>query len=208
MHSAVQVGADMVGFVSQMPSGPGVLSEDRIAAIAARVPANIQSVLLTSKTDAASIIMQQRRCGVKALQLCDALASAEYVKLRDCLPDIALIQVIHVQGAHSVAEAEACASFVDAILLDSGAPQLPVKELGGTGRTHDWEISAAICRGVQVPVYLAGGLSPENVVTAIRKVQPAGVDVCSGVRSGCKLNAVKLRAFVGNVRTYITDKSN
>ena len=89
---------------------------------------------------------------------------------------------------------------VDALLLDSGNPSLAVKELGGTGRTHDWKLSRRIRDSVSIPVFLAGGLTPSNVADAVAAVEPFGLDVCSGVRSDGNLDPVKLRAFVDAVK--------
>ena len=92
------------------------------------------------------------------------------------------------------------APVVHAFLLDSGRPQAAVPELGGTGRVHDWGVSAAIVEATARPVFLAGGLSPDNVADAIRQVRPFGVDICSGVRTDGALDAEKLTAFVASVR--------
>jgi phosphoribosylanthranilate isomerase len=197
---AIRQGASAVGLVSEMPSGPGPISEQRIAAIAAALPPAIGSFLLTSKQDAASIIAQQRRCGVNTIQFVDRLPIKAYAKLRQAMPGISLVQVVHVMGQQAIAEAGEVAPHVDGILLDSGDPTLPRKELGGTGRTHDWEISRQIVQQVKVPVLLAGGLRPENVAQAIQTVRPFAVDVCSGVRTAGKLDAAKLDAFFAAVR--------
>ena len=115
--------------------------------------------------------------------------------LRDALPGIALVQVIHVTGNEAQEQARSVAPYVNAILLDSGNPNLPIKELGGTGRVHDWSISRMIRDQVSVPVFLAGGLRPENVADAIRSVNPFAVDVCSGVRTNGVLDEEKLSRF-------------
>ena len=103
--------------------------------------------------------------------------------------------MVHVTGPESAEEAIAIAPEVDAVLLDSGNQSLPIKELGGTGRTHDWSLSRAIREAIEVPLFLAGGLKPENVAAAIREVQPFGIDVCSGLRTEGKLDPQKLAAF-------------
>jgi len=185
-----------LGFVSAMPSGPGVISEDLIAEIVPRVPPGIDTFLLTSRTDPAAIVAQQKRCGVGTLQLCDRVSAGVHAELRSVLPAVSLVQVVHVAGAESVDEALDAAVRVDALLLDSGSPDARERTLGGTGRTHDWSYSARIVREAGVPVYLAGGLNAENVVEAIRAVRPAGVDVCSGVRTDGALDADKLKHFV------------
>jgi phosphoribosylanthranilate isomerase len=192
---AVQHGASAVGFVSAMPSGPGVIPEALIATIAAGVPPGVATFLLTSARSAAAIIEQQRRLRVNTLQLCDELEDGAYHELRRALPGVGLVQVIHVAGEESIGQAVDVAPFVDAILLDSGNPRLLVKELGGTGRRHDWKISRRIRDAVPVPIYLAGGLLAENVTEAIATVRPFALDVCSGVRSNGGLDADKLHAF-------------
>ena len=195
---AIRHGASAVGLVSAMPSGPGVIDEDRIAHVAATVPPPIATFLLTSKPDVAGIVAQQRRLRTNTIQICDRLEVGTYEELREALPGVALVQVVHVTGPESLDEALAIAPRVDAILLDSGNQNLAVKELGGTGRTHDWTISRSIREALDVPIFLAGGLSPENVATAIAEVGPFGVDICSGVRTNGKLHEAKLRAFVAS----------
>jgi len=196
---AVRHGAAAVGLVSAMPSGPGVIAEETIAEITATVPPGVATFLLTSKRDAASIIAQQRRCRTNTIQLCDAVEPGCHEKLRAALPGIALVQVIHVTGPESVVEAVSSAANVDAILLDSGNQKLAVKELGGTGRRHDWGISRQIVAAVRVPVYLAGGLNPDNVAEAIAQVRPFGLDLCSGLRTDGHLDEAKVRRFFANV---------
>jgi phosphoribosylanthranilate isomerase len=192
---AVECGASAVGLVSEMPSGPGVINEGLIAEIAARVPPPVATFLLTCRQDAASIIAQQRRCRVNTLQLCDRVGAEVYSELRAGLPGVSLVQVVHVAGEESFEEALSVARHVDALLLDSGNQSLVVKELGGTGRTHDWRVSRRIVEASPVPVFLAGGLRPENVAEAVETVRPFGLDVCSGVRSEGDLDEEKLRRF-------------
>lgn len=198
---AVAAGASALGLVSAMPSGPGVIGEELIAEIAARVPASVATFLLTSRTQAASIVEQHRLCRTSVLQLVDRVPHDELRNLRAALPGTRLVQVVHIGGDDAVAEAVAASALVDALLLDSGNQALPVKELGGTGRTHDWSISRRIREAVVVPVYLAGGLSDANVGEAIAAVWPFGVDLCSGVRTAGKLDAGKLRRFFAAVAT-------
>ena len=197
---AIGQGVDALGLVSAMPSGPGVIEETAIAAIAASVPPPIATFLLTSLTDADAIIEQQRRCRCNTVQLVDAVPPGTHARLRAALPGIALVQVIHVVDAASVGEAVAVAPEVDALLLDSGNPSLAVKELGGTGRVHDWSLSRAIVERCGKPVFLAGGLRPDNVAEAVRTVKPFGLDLCNGVSRDGRLDAERLAAFIGAVR--------
>ena len=198
-EAAVAAGADAIGLVSAMPSGPGVIGEDLIAEIAAVAPPALGTFLLTSEVEPAAIVAQQRRCGVNTIQLCDALDASAYPALREALPGIALVQVIHVRDESAVAEAVGIAPMVDGLLLDSGNPTAAVKQLGGTGRVHDWALSRRIVVEAPCPAFLAGGLNPGNVAAAIRAVRPYGVDLCTGVRTEDALNAAKLDAFVGAV---------
>jgi phosphoribosylanthranilate isomerase len=192
---AIEQGASAVGLVSAMPSGPGPIPDELIAEIAAQIPPGVSSFLLTCQQDVAAIVDQQRRLRVNTIQICDRLSSGSYAQLREELPGISLVQVVHVTGPEAVAEAIAIAPEVDAILLDSGNQSLPIKELGGTGRTHDWRLSRQIREAIDVPLYLAGGLKPENVAAAIREVRPFGVDVCSGLRTEGRLDPQKFAAF-------------
>ena len=197
---AIRAGANALGFVSSMPSGPGVIPEELIAEIVSAVPGDVETVLLTSLCDAEGIVDQQHRCGTKCVQLVDTLQEGALEVLRKRLPGISLMQVVHVTGPASLERAVAVARHVDALLLDSGNPHAAIRELGGTGRVHDWELSRAIVRGTTIPVYLAGGLTPENIREAIRQVRPAGVDVCTGVRRDGTLDERLLKAFIGGVR--------
>ena len=198
-RTAIEAGADILGLVSAMPSGPGVIDEQLIASIASSVTA--QTFLLTSLCEADAVIAQHRRCGTSGIQLCDAMAEGSLPRLREALPLVRLVQVIHVTGDASYDEAMAAARDVDALLLDSGNPALRVKELGGTGRVHDWTISKRICADAGVPVFLAGGLRPENVGEAIATTGAKGVDICSGVRTAGRLDPGKLKRFISAARS-------
>lgn len=193
--TAIQIGAAALGLVSHMPTGPGVIPEEEITRIAMSVPPPIATFLLTSSQNVDHIVAQQRRCRVNTIQLVDRMSQAALQELRRALPGISLVQVIHVCSPQAIDEARLFAPFVDALLLDSGNPALPVKELGGTGRIHDWNTSADIVSSVNVPVFLAGGLNPDNVREAVRAVKPFGLDLCSGVRTNGQLDEQKLRAF-------------
>jgi phosphoribosylanthranilate isomerase len=192
---AVEYGAAALGLVGPMPSGPGVIDDELIRRIAGEAPADVDTFLLTSETEPAAVIAHHERTLTKTIQLVDALPQGGHQQLRAALPGVRLVQVIHIRDENSIAEALALADEVDALLLDSGNPSLAVKELGGTGRVHDWHLSRRIVEQSPVPVYLAGGLTAANVREAIDRVQPYGLDLCSGVRTGGKLDPAKLAAF-------------
>ena len=202
---ALAFGASALGFVSAMPSGPGPIPEELIARLIGLVPPSVDTFLLTSLTEPEAIAAQHERCGARTIQLVDRMEPAALRTLRALVPFTRLVQVIHVTGPDSLGEAEEAAPLVDAILLDSGNPNAAQRELGGTGRTHDWNVSAAIrARVAPVPLLLAGGLRGHNVGEAIRQVQPFGVDVCSGVRTDGILDAGKLGAFVRAARAPLS----
>lgn len=192
---AIAHGADALGLVSAMPSGPGVIADAAIADLVAQVPPPVATFLLTARTDADAIVAQARASGAGTLQLVDHVPHRALAAVRAALPGVRLVQVIHVLDATSVREALDAAPHVHALLLDSGNPRLAVKELGGTGRTHDWSLSRAIVDASPAPVFLAGGLRADNVRDAVAAVRPFGVDVCSGVRTDGRLDPAKLVAF-------------
>ena len=192
---AVKYGAFAIGLVSEMPSGPGVISEDMISEITSLVPPEIKTFLLSSKQTSKDIISQLINCKTNTVQLVDWVHVTVYEQIRIQLPDISIVQVVHVTGEESIREAIKVEKYVDAVLLDSGNHKLKVKELGGTGRTHNWEISKHIAKQLKIPVYLAGGLNAENVREAFQFVNPYGVDLCSDVRTNNKLDENKLKKF-------------
>jgi phosphoribosylanthranilate isomerase len=198
---AIEHGAAALGLVSAMPSGPGVISEERIAEIAARVPPPVDTFLLTARQNVKGIIEQHRRCRTNTLQIVDRLAHGSYDDLRMALPGISIVQVVHVVGEESVEEAARVAERVDAVLLDSGNPALATKELGGTGRRHDWTLSRKIREQIEIPVFLAGGLKPDNVRQAVEEVGAFALDICTGVRTDGRLDPQKLRALFANLNS-------
>ena len=198
---AIELGANAIGLVSRMPSGPGPIEEELIVEIVAAVGDSVETFLLTCETTADAIIAQRRRTGASTLQLVDAVQPGAHEAIRSALDGVRIVQVIHVTGEGSIDEAVDAAKTADALLLDSGNPALAVKELGGTGRRHDWSLSRRIVEASSVPVYLAGGLNAANVREAIDTVRPYGVDVCSGVRTNGRLDREKLEPFIATVRT-------
>lgn len=192
---AISLGASALGLVGPMPSGPGVIADERICEIARRVPPPIATFLLTSETDEDAIVAHVQRCATNTVQLVDAVPISAYARIRRELPSIRIVQVLHVADETVLEQARELGPHVDALLLDSGNPKLAVKELGGTGRVHDWALSRRVVEEAPCPVFLAGGLRPDNVAEAIARVRPFGVDVCSGVRTTGQLDVEKLSAF-------------
>jgi phosphoribosylanthranilate isomerase len=197
--AAIDFGASALGLVGDMPSGPGVITDQKIQEIAATVPPPIATFLLTSRTNATDIIAHQQKVKTNTIQLVDQLIKGTYFEIREALPGIRLVQVIHVTGEEVIEEAIRVSSFVDAILVDSGNPALQVKVLGGTGKIHNWEISRKIRESINVPLFLAGGLNAANIRQAVEIVQPFGIDLCSSVRTNGKLDLFKLEQFFEEV---------
>ena len=193
------MGADALGLVGKMPSGPGPIADELIASITRHIHPPVSSFLLTSEQSSTAIIQHIQRVNTSTVQIVDKLTEGSYNDIRKALPHLGIVQVIHVRGEETIDEALAIHAMVDAILLDSGNPTAAVKTLGGTGNTHNWTISRRIVESVKVPVFLAGGLQPGNVKQAIREVQPFGVDICSGVRTNGRLDPQKLEAFMNAV---------
>jgi phosphoribosylanthranilate isomerase len=196
--TAIQFGADAIGLVAKMPSGPGPIPDELIKLISKSVPPLIGTFLLTSETSAGEIIKHHYRTGTNTIQIVDLLSHGTYSQIKEALPFVKIVQVIHVMDSDSVDLAIKLSESVDALLLDSGNPNLKIKELGGTGRVHNWALSRQIREKSKCPVILAGGLKPENVRQAIEEVQPFAIDVCSGVRTNSLLDKEKLGSFVKN----------
>jgi phosphoribosylanthranilate isomerase len=195
---AVAAGADALGLVAEMPSGPGPIADDLIAEIAATVPPPVATFLLTSRLTAKEIAAHVGAVGTSTVQVVSHIDPAEHELLAALRPATRRVQVIHVENEDALSLIPEYAPRVHAFLLDSGRPA--AAELGGTGRVHDWTVSAEFVRRSPVPVFLAGGLNPENAARAVAEVRPFGLDLCSGVRTAGRLDEVKLHAFFAAVR--------
>ena len=197
---AIAAGADALGLVAAMPSGPGAIPDARIAQIAAWTPPPVATFLLTSETTAQRIVEHVRATQPSTVQIVGHIDPDEAAQLARLLPHVRRVQVIHVEGPEALALIPSYAPHVHAFLLDSGRPGAAVPELGGTGRTHDWSVSARFVRASPRPVFLAGGLDDTNVADALRQVRPYGIDMCSRVRTDGKLDVMKLALLMGAVR--------
>ena len=198
--TAISVGADLLGLVADMPSGEGMIEDHKIREIAASIKSFNNSVLLTSRTDAESIIEHHKETITSHIQIVDYIDVKNYQEIRKSLPDIKLIQVVHVEDESSYSLAMNFSNYVDFILLDSGKPSAKKRTLGGTGDTHNWNISKKIVRDCSIPVYLAGGINHSNAVEAIQKVKPYGIDLCTGLRTNNKLDKNKLNVFMEAIK--------
>lgn len=198
---AIDFGADAIGLVGKMPSGPGPIPDWLIGEIVKAVHPPIASFLLTSEQSSEEIIYHVKTVDTNTVQIVDEMTTGTYSDIRTALPHLKIVQVIHVTGEESIDEAVRISPNVDALLLDSGNPRASIKTLGGTGNVHNWNLSREIVKAVDVPVFLAGGLHANNVRQAIETVQPFAVDICSGVRTEGRLDPNKLKAFIKAVHS-------
>ena len=205
---ATAYGASALGLVGHMPSGPGIISDEKILQITKTVPPMVSTFLLTSETKVTAIIDHYKKVNTSVIQIVDELETKDYQQIKNELPHVKIVQVVHVQSENTVAKAIDLSSYVDAILLDSGNPNLSIKELGGTGRTHDWDLSRKIRDQIDIPVFLAGGINSKNVKQAVAHVKPFGVDLCSGVRSNGKLDEKKLSLFFQVIKSINNNQSS
>lgn len=194
----MRYGADAIGLVAAHPSGPGIISDDLIAQIAAKVSPGVDSFLLTDRIEADDILAHHQQCRTTCIQITRHIDLVESKRLALHKPvGVRLIQVIHVGGGDALELARLYLPYVDALLLDSGKPTAAVAELGGTGRTHDWSVSRKLVDAVAPrPVFLAGGLKASNINAAREQVRPYGFDLCSGVRTNDVLDETKLASFM------------
>jgi len=193
---AISYGAHALGLVSKMPTGTKGIGDDEIRGIVEAIPPTFATVLLTSSDDPMAIARHQRATRANTLQLVGPISSESVRGLRDALPGISLIKVVHVQDSTSIDAALSFSNVADALLLDTKVKVRGGEALGGTGVTHDWSISRRIVEASPLPIFLAGGLTPENVAEAIRAVSPFGVDVCSSSRPNRTLEPDRLSDFV------------
>jgi len=193
---ALAAGADILGLVGPMPSGPGTISYTDARLIASELPASVEPWLLTSETTAEALISAAKESSVCNLQIVRHIDPRELRRLRAARPELKLVQVIHVEDEGALELIAVYEPHIDAFLLDSGKPGAANETLGGTGHVHDWSISARFVAATRKPVMLAGGLNADNVQDAVSRVRPHGVDLCSSLRQEDALNVELLQEFV------------
>lgn len=192
LDQALAAGADAVGFVVEIDRSRHCLSSEEAREMIDRVPVFAKSVAVVAPGDLQEAVRLSRETGADLLQLHSPFSARDILELKRMVP-----QRIIAATAPGSEDILSLARAADAILLDTFSDGV----LGGSGRTHDWRASAAISRMLEVPVILAGGLDPSNVLSAIKEVRPYAVDVSSGVETGGRKDASKIRAFVKQVRS-------
>jgi len=201
-RAAVWFGADAVGFlVGQVHYSTGsFLAPGEVAKIVAALPPFCSAVLVTHLSRPEEVIPILKVANVTTLQLHGDTTPQEAVEIKNFLPFLKTYKVVHVFDASVIEEANRYIGSVDGIILDTAIKA--TGQVGGTGQTHDWGVSKEVVRSTALPVILAGGLNPENIITAIRVVQTYGVDVNSGVSNpdGTK-DHEKVRLFIAQAKS-------
>lgn len=199
VRAVVPAGPDYAGFLVGLdyPSEDAV-SPGEARRLAALLPPSVIPVLVTHRTEVGDVADLARACAFPTIQLHGDFPLERVPDLRRAVPGVSIWRVVHVEGREAVARAAEVARVADAVLLDTRT----ASRIGGTGRVHDWAISAEIARTCEKPVVLAGGLTPENVAAAARTVRPWAVDVNSGVEDATgRKDSDRVGAFCGVVGT-------
>lgn len=192
-QGSIVAGANAIGLLLGLTH----LAEDKVSADTGRAIVNAingaaRTVMVTHLLDEHAIADMAKFTGVSAIQVHDDLPADGMIALRRLMPKALLIKAVHVMDESAVEKAKEYAVVSDMLLMDSRTKD----RLGGTGQTHDWNISRSIVDAVNIPVILAGGLTPANVEQAIAQVNPAGIDANSGLeRSDGSKDFDKIRAF-------------
>ena len=194
-RAAYEAGADELGFHVALDGGRSPLTPESAAEMIRMLPGGVSSVVVTSATQPAQLIEIAGKTGARILQLYGDVTVETMREIKQAVPYMELWKVLNVSYESSIAKAKEYKGAADAIALDTLNKETGAR--GGSGKTHDWNISKKIVESVSIPVVLAGGLTPENVAEAIATVSPAGGDVNSGVSNpdGSK-DIEKVRAFI------------
>lgn len=199
--AAVSFGADALGFhVGEVKGSRNIISREEAAKIISQLPPGFETVLVTTSLDADAIVEAARVTHVAAVQFHTDMTVEGILAIKEKLPNVRAYKAVHVHDEYSIDEARKYEKVADAILLDTEAKEKG--QVGGTGKTHDWEVSRKIVEAVSLPVILAGGLNPDNVAEAIKKVRPQMVDVNSGVSNSDRAkNLEKVRLFIKTAKS-------
>ena len=197
MRCAVAAGCDAVGFIMGVthPTSDAVTPAEAARMIRC-LPPFIEPVAVTHLQETEDLIRLVKESHCTTLQVQDTVEPAELDDVRDALPYVTIIKAVHVMDRSAIATAKRYEPYTDALILDTRTAE----RLGGTGIPHDWNISAEIVARSEIPVILAGGLTPENVAEAIRKVHPYAVDVHTGVKKDDARNPERTLTFAREAR--------
>jgi len=209
---AIACGADAVGFITDVPvKSPRKIDSETAKDLIKRVPVFVDSVIVIMPEDLDSAVALIRKTRPTVVQIHNDLPDAELAKLASTVDPVKLIKTIAIpDGAgpeiadRVISRIHKLTGIADAILLDTSTSTTSRTgntstgaRSGGTGKVHDWRISAEIVRRSRLPIILAGGLTPDNVSDAIRKVCPYAVDTASGVETDKRRDCDKVKRFIG-----------
>ena len=173
----ISLGVDHLGLTPSYIGLPGEIDFFTAREIIEAVDKKAVCVALTVETRIREIFRMVKAVQPDILHLCgleNTFPPREVLKLKEELPDLPIMQAVSVVDEKALETAHAYRNVADYLILDTQAPD--IAGIGASGETHDWKISQKIVEEVDLPVILAGGLSPENVSEAINIVQPWGVD--------------------------------
>ena len=200
LECAVAAGADAVGFLMGITHvTQDAVTPETAAAMVATLPPFIVPVAVTHLTKPSDLIRIVELSHCTTLQIQDMVTPDDIAEVREDLPYLRIMKAVHVMDESAIATAKYFSDAADAILLDTRTAD----RIGGTGITHDWNISAKIVKECSCPVILAGGLTPENVTEAVARVRPYAVDVHTGVKKNGVRDAERTRAFVAKAKTAL-----
>ncbi len=193
LSQAVLAGADCVGFIVEIDESRHRLSAQDASDLIKKVPLFTKSVAVITPEDVEGAVQLAKLTGADVLQVHGSLSAADLAELKG---RVSQKLVAAMAAGSNLNEIRDYATSADAVLLDS----VSQGKLGGTGAVHDWNTSASIVKSLNVPVILAGGLSPDNVAAAIKKVRPYAVDASSGLETDGKKDPQKIISFIREVR--------
>jgi phosphoribosylanthranilate isomerase len=201
----VECGVDGIAFPFRLPVHEPDLDEAEAAGIIRELPPAARAVLITYLADASEIAGLAGTLGVRIVQLHGEITPGALGRLKSADPELAVVKSL-VVGRKAPAALEAdvvlLSPLVDAFITDTFDPATGAS--GATGRTHDWDVSRRLVELSPRPVILAGGLTPDNVAEAIRRVGPAGVDAHTGVENASgRKDRDKVSRFVAEARAHL-----
>ncbi|WP_214020414.1 phosphoribosylanthranilate isomerase [Methanoculleus sp.] len=202
MRCAIEAGCDAMGFIMGVTHrSSDFVTPAEAAKMIQQLPPFIEPVAVTHLQETEDLIGLVRDSRCTTLQIQNTVEPSKIDVIRDSLPYLKIVKAVHVTGESAIKTGKLYEPYADALILDTRTKE----KIGGTGIPHDWNISAKIVANSAIPVILAGGLKPENVRGAIRKVRPYGVDVHTGIKKDGVRNPEKTLAFAREARNALLE---
>ncbi|MBO5344578.1 MAG: phosphoribosylanthranilate isomerase [Clostridia bacterium] len=199
--NSVEVGVDIIGLlVGQNHTSDDFISKEQAREIKLALPKNIKTTLITHLEKADDIIEIASFIDVDYIQLHSHLPETEVETIKQALPNTKLLRLIHIAEDGTILNDLSKIKYVDFYFTDS--INLKTNQVGGTGLLHSWETDKKLVETLDKPVFVAGGLTPENVGEIVNFCKPYGVDVNSGCRAtGGGRDKLKMKQFVENANS-------